>query len=623
MTNSAPGTVPGVIPSIPAIPLLNNASSSSSTSVPPSIPSIPHTTNNYTDTSSNSTHHHKSQHTSSHSDSRDRHHHNFSKHRSRSRSRSPRDKRGNSSSYRRSSRSRSPSDRNRRRRNSRSRSRERAQPVVSVQAALAAATGNISNVASNVSSVPHLNQMNEYEKNKLVAAALAKVGALVGNIGGSIPGIPQPNVPGNSSSSTSNGVNEANRPYHRLYVGNIPTGCTNADIQKFFNETISKVYQQGNHVSNVYLHQEKRYAFVEFFSTELCTACLTGLDGIVWRGNTLRMRRPSDYNAATAPPPSGPPITLRTANVDVISSVVVDGPNKLFIGGLNRNLKEDQLRQLLQSLGPLKSFQLMKDTADLNKGYAFAEYQDPALTDKAILALNNVTVIDKPITVKRALDNNKTAPIGGTNSNLVPIGNMQPSTIPNYGIPQTMGYPSTTATSMIPQTNPAMSSYPGYPNMLLNMYGQPGMVTAPAQMSSLNMYGYGTTTTTSTIPSYLTPGMIPQPQIPSQPPSVPSMRVIRLTNLSTMDDLATDQAYQDLILDVTEELSNYGKLDHAIIIPRTGTQAGAVYARYSQPSEALQAQTALSTRTFAGRTLGITFESEAAFAAMALGYGTT
>jgi len=42
-----------------------------------------------------------------------------------------------------------------------------------------------------------------------------------------------------------------------------------------------------------------------------------------------------------------------------------------------------QVKELLTSFGPLKAFNLVKDSATgLSKGYAFCEYLDPSITDQ-------------------------------------------------------------------------------------------------------------------------------------------------------------------------------------------------------------------------------------------------
>ena len=104
------------------------------------------------------------------------------------------------------------------------------------------------------------------------------------------------------------------------------------------------------------------------------------LDGIKFRGTTLRVRRPNNY----APPPGtkDEPIPFIPG---VISTNVPDGPNKMFIGGLPPTMDEDAIIEMLTAFGPLRSFNLVKDVrTNISKGYAFYEYADPSITDLAI-----------------------------------------------------------------------------------------------------------------------------------------------------------------------------------------------------------------------------------------------
>ena len=67
----------------------------------------------------------------------------------------------------------------------------------------------------------------------------------------------------------------------------------------------------------------------------------------------------------------------------VVSTVVPDSANKVFLGGLPNYLNDDQVKELLTSFGQLKAFNLVKDVSSgLSKGYAFAEYSDSSVTDQ-------------------------------------------------------------------------------------------------------------------------------------------------------------------------------------------------------------------------------------------------
>ena len=83
-------------------------------------------------------------------------------------------------------------------------------------------------------------------------------------------------------------------------------------------------------------------------------------------GVPLRVRRPSDYNPAMAAQlgPSDPSPNL---NLSVLGlqpgnqGQAADGPDRIFVGGLPYYLTEPQIRELLESFGPLKAFDLVKD----------------------------------------------------------------------------------------------------------------------------------------------------------------------------------------------------------------------------------------------------------------------
>ncbi|ELK23883.1 Splicing factor U2AF 65 kDa subunit [Myotis davidii] len=99
----------------------------------------------------------------------------------------------------------------------------------------------------------------------------------------------------------------------------------------------------------------------------------------------------------------------------VVSTVVPDSAHKLFIGGLPNYLNDDQVKELLTSFGPLKAFNLVKDSATgLSKGYAFCEYVDINVTDQAIAGLNGMQLGDKKLLVQRAS-------VGAKNATLVSL----------------------------------------------------------------------------------------------------------------------------------------------------------------------------------------------------------
>jgi splicing factor U2AF 65 kDa subunit len=161
----------------------------------------------------------------------------------------------------------------------------------------------------------------------------------------------------------------------------------------------------GNAVLNVYINHEKKFAFVEMRSVEEASNAMA-LDGITFEWAPVKVRRPTDYNPslAAALGPSQPNPNLNLAAVGLTSSAGgLEGPDRVFVGGLPYYFTETQVRELLESFGPLKGFDLVKDRETGNsKGYAFCVYQVVNVTDIACAALNGIKMGDKTLTIRRA-----------------------------------------------------------------------------------------------------------------------------------------------------------------------------------------------------------------------------
>ncbi|CAB1351175.1 unnamed protein product [Coregonus sp. 'balchen'] len=207
------------------------------------------------------------------------------------------------------------------------------------------------------------------------------------------------------------------RQARRLYVGNIPFGITEEAMMDFFNAQMrlgGLTQAPGNPVLAVQINQDKNFAFLEFRSVDETTQAMA-FDGIIFQGQSLKIRRPHDYQPL--PGMSESPCVYVPG---VVSTVVPDSAHKLFIGGLPNYLNDDQVKELLTSFGPLKAFNLVKDSATgLSKGYAFCEYVDVNLNDQ---------LGDKKLLVQRASVGAKNAALTGMNQ--TPVTLQVPGLIP-------------------------------------------------------------------------------------------------------------------------------------------------------------------------------------------------
>ncbi|TPX61839.1 hypothetical protein PhCBS80983_g00758 [Powellomyces hirtus] len=226
------------------------------------------------------------------------------------------------------------------------------------------------------------------------------------------------------------------RQARRLYVGNIPYGIQEDGLMEFFNGTMAQLNittAAGNPCIAVQINHDKNYAFIEFRSSEEATAAMA-FDGITFNGQSLKIRRPKDYQAPVGGA-SGTPPPIHVPGV--VSTNVPDSPNKIFVGGLPPFLNDEQVMELLKSFGELRAFNLVKDgLTGMSKGFAFCEYVDPTITDIACQGLNGMELGDKKLVVQRAsVGANKMGVSGFPMMSMMPTqllsatGSVEPTTV--------------------------------------------------------------------------------------------------------------------------------------------------------------------------------------------------
>ncbi|KAK9108809.1 hypothetical protein Sjap_016869 [Stephania japonica] len=222
------------------------------------------------------------------------------------------------------------------------------------------------------------------------------------------PGIFQDMLPTTSGKILSDSVV---RHALRVYVGGLPPTANEQSVTAFFSRAMSSVggntFGPGDAVVYVYMNHEKNFGFVEMRSVEEASNAMA-LNGIIFEGTPLRVRRPSDYCPTIAvrlgPSQPNPNLNLSAVGITPGSSGRFEGPDRIFVGGLPHQVTEPQLRELLEYFGPLRDLDLIKDRETGRcRGYAFCVYQDRTATDVACAALNGITMGDKVITVRRKI----------------------------------------------------------------------------------------------------------------------------------------------------------------------------------------------------------------------------
>ena len=155
----------------------------------------------------------------------------------------------------------------------------------------------------------------------------------------------------------------ASKQSKRLYVHNLPSGTTSEELLEFFNLQLNglNVVSGQDPCLSAQIASSKTYAALEFKTPEDATVALamTGIcmrdDGGAPDRSGLSIRRPKDYITPSADE------NAYTGNE--VSSVVKDSPNKLSIVNIPTFIEEEQIRELVETMGKLNAFVLVKDTS--------------------------------------------------------------------------------------------------------------------------------------------------------------------------------------------------------------------------------------------------------------------
>lgn len=153
----------------------------------------------------------------------------------------------------------------------------------------------------------------------------------------------------------------------KVYVGGIPRDVPGEAVIKYLIDILQRaggILDPGTPVLKTFINTEKRFVFIDFRSVEEAMAIIQ-LDGIRFNGANLRIRWTEDYDKLGPVKPRRPVPVLDTAALGIISTKVEDGPLKVFIGGLPKDLSEEQIKNLLLNYGRVKSFHLVKENKDL------------------------------------------------------------------------------------------------------------------------------------------------------------------------------------------------------------------------------------------------------------------
>jgi splicing factor U2AF subunit len=171
---------------------------------------------------------------------------------------------------------------------------------------------------------------------------------------------------------------QQHKEVRRVYAGNLPNGVSEEEVKGFFNKMVSEISgTSGKCVTSVSLQKEKNFAYVDFRSIEDANLAMS-FDGMAFDDNPeypLKIRRPKGYV----------PLEGDAA------AAVVDSEFKIFVGGIPGHLRDDQIKELLEAFGELRTFSMTKGAA-IDKCFVFCEYLNTDVTDIACSGLNGMDI---------------------------------------------------------------------------------------------------------------------------------------------------------------------------------------------------------------------------------------
>lgn len=174
------------------------------------------------------------------------------------------------------------------------------------------------------------------------------------------------NQPGNQAAASALKPSQA-RQSKRLFVYNVPSAATNDSLVDFFNLQLNglNVITGSDPCLSAAISTDRSYALLEFKNPNDATVALAlngitmeaadnGADTDMADASGLSIRRPKDYIS--------PATVVDPEQMDgVISPIVKDSPNKLCISHIPIHMSEEQIKEILEAMGPLRALVLVTD----------------------------------------------------------------------------------------------------------------------------------------------------------------------------------------------------------------------------------------------------------------------
>lgn len=226
-------------------------------------------------------------------------------------------------------------------------------------------------------------------------------------------------------------------------------------------------------------------------------------------------------------------------------------PNRIYVGNVHELIQEDELRGIFEAFGPLKHCNLIPDSKDIKKhrGYGYVEYEAVADAINAMNSLNNFELAGRQLKVGKTV-------IGGP----IPLGMKNTPS-------------ESTESSVIADSTPYQTGLAKVPSAVL----------LAAQKINANLEA--------------TKAAAPEPVVEES-------TVLVLIDLVDIVELDDPQNEEDLVLDIADECSKFGRLAEPVKIHAIHErQLVCAFVRYESLDSCQEAIARMHGRWFGGRQL--------------------
>lgn len=351
----------------------------------------------------------------------------------------------------------------------------------------------------------------------------------------------------------------ASKPHREIYVGNLPPGISVPQLAEFINAALKQMgfNKDGNSVVTAWVSPDGHFAFAEVKTVEEANAALIHLNGIQIGMYSLKVGRPKGYNA------NGGGSSLAVP----MQGAIPFTQNPLGIAGLANNITPS-----VQSYNPLlAALGLINTSSSEVLSHVIMVSNLPALISE-----DQIKELFTPFGELKAFNLIK-APTGSSQSAVFEYVNHDLTDHVVDG----MNKLDLGGTKLSVQRVPMSSA-----SLLL----KPTVVSESQSLSSKSTDMLQPTTSSL---SYEEEKLQVYPQ----------SCVIRLSNMTTQEDLEDDVLYEELIEDVAEECNTKATV-RSVVIPRQSTEypdsVGKIFVFFTDKEGADRALKAVIGRKFNG-----------------------